>query len=117
MSFYENLFNKSDDSSNIDVHKFEDLMRDKNNLILDVRTPQEFNETKIKGSINIDYYESDFLENIGKLEKEKTILIYCRSGNRSFYAMQKMKKMGFKNPLNLSGGIISWVRSNKPIIK
>ncbi len=117
MSFLQNLFQKSDDNSNIDVHQFEDLMRDKNNLILDVRTHQEFKEARIKGSINIDYYKSDFWDNINKLDKEKTILIYCRSGNRSYHAMQKMKKLGFKNPLNLLGGIISWASSNKPTIQ
>jgi phage shock protein E len=116
MSLFGNLFHKHDDGSNIDVHQFEDLMKDKNNLILDVRTPQEFNDARIKGSINIDYYKSDFMDKIGKLDKEKTILIYCRSGNRSYHAMQKMKKMGFKNPLNLKGGIISWTSSNKPIV-
>ncbi|HEY5124841.1 MAG TPA: rhodanese-like domain-containing protein [Ignavibacteria bacterium] len=117
MSFFENIFSRNTDSSDIDVQQFDDLMKNNENIILDVRTENEFKDSRIKGSINIDYHNSNFLNKVSELDRYKTILIYCRSGNRSHHAMQKMKKMGFQNPLNLTGGIIAWTKSNKPIIK
>ena len=86
-------------------------------VILDVRTPQEFEKGNIDRSVNIDFYSENFREELNKLDKNETYLIYCRSGYRSSEALNIMKDLGFKKLLNMEGGIISWQRNNYTIIK
>lgn len=77
-------------------------------VILDVRTPQEVMAEKIGEPINLDFYNPNFTQELDKLDKEKTYLVYCRSGSRSSSAMEIMKELGFKKVYNLSGGIMGW---------
>lgn len=69
--------------------------------VLDVRTPQEYSESHIKDSRNIDFLAPSFNNEISKLDKTKSYKIYCRSGNRSAKAIEIMKAQGFKNFENL----------------
>lgn len=68
-----------------------------NSVLIDVRTPAEFNTSHIASAINIDYEDSSFTEEINKLDKTKTYFIYCRSGNRSGRAHKIMKDAGIEN--------------------
>jgi len=78
-------------------------------VVLDVRTPGEVSEGIIKGaSVFIDYNSSDFEKQLEGLDKSKTYLVYCRSGNRSGKACHAMLDKGFKQVYNLDGGISSW---------
>lgn len=73
----------------------------KNLIVIDVRTPEEFNEVRVEGSHNFDIYNSKFKEMISKLDKTKTYKVYCRSGNRSGQAEKIMKSLGFKDVENV----------------
>ena len=117
MSFFNKIFNVRYKSVDIDANEFCEKMRSKDTVLVDIRTPVEFNDLRIEGAVNIDYYRKDFLENISKLDKNRTILLYCRSGNRSYNAINKMRKMGFSNSFHLKGGIIDWINNKKPVIK
>ena len=75
--------------------------------IIDVRTPEEFFAGRIKGSVNFNYYDSFFLSEIKKLDRDKTYFIYCRSGNRSGQTLREMDSLGFKRVYNLGRGIVS----------
>ncbi|MEI6587482.1 MAG: rhodanese-like domain-containing protein [Candidatus Moraniibacteriota bacterium] len=75
--------------------------------ILDVRTEKEFLGGAIPGAINLDFYASDFSQELNKLDKNKTYLIYCRSGSRSKSALAIMKQLVFEFVYELDGGIIS----------
>ena len=75
--------------------------------IIDVRTPEEFYAGRIKGSVNFNYYDSFFLSEIKKLDRDKTYFIYCRSGNRSGQTLREMDSLGFKRVYNLGRGIVS----------
>lgn len=77
-------------------------------VILDIRTPDEFNGGHIAGSVNIDFYESNFASELDKLAKDKTYFVYCNSGNRSGTAMGTMRDLGFTDVYDLDGGIQSW---------
>jgi len=79
-----------------------------NFIILDIRTPEEFNSGHIKGAINIDYYAPDFVEQLKSLDKNKTYLIYCRTGHRSGNAKSIFKQLGFREVENMVGGINRW---------
>lgn len=74
-----------------------------NTIILDVRTPNEFATNHIKGALNIDFYSSNFENEIKQLDKSKDYKVYCRSGNRSGQAVNLMKNLGFKNTENVGG--------------
>ena len=86
-----------------------------NALLLDVRTPEEYNEGHLKGAILINYHDSDFVDQVSKLDKNKTVYVYCHSGKRSSAAQEKMQKMNFKNVINLDGGIVAWQKAGLPV--
>ena len=76
-------------------------------IILDVRTAQEYSERHIPGAINIAN-ESIGTEDIPELpDKDQLILVYCRSGNRSKQASEKLVKLGYTNIVEI-GGINRW---------
>ena len=76
-------------------------------IILDVRTAAEFNEKHIPGAINIPN-EAIGTDAIPELpDKDQLILVYCRSGNRSKQASEKLMKLGYTNVVEF-GGIINW---------
>lgn len=70
-------------------------------LVVDVRTANEFREYQVPGAVNIDVSEGSFNDQILKLNREKTYGVYCRSGARSGSAKTIMTKLGFKNVINL----------------
>lgn len=77
-------------------------------VILDVRTPAEFASGSIPGAVNVNLMGADFDKKIARLDKSKTYLVYCRSGNRSGQACQHMAENGFEKLFNLSGGLMRW---------
>lgn len=86
-------------------------------VILDVRTPEEFAEEHIANALNIDFNSENFRDELDKLDKDKTYLIYCRSGNRSGKALEIMKELDFREVYNMSGGIIEWKTEGLPTVK
>ena len=84
------------------------MMEEKNDyIILDVRTPEEFAEKHIPDAINIPN-ETIGTEEIPELpDKEQLILVYCRSGNRSKQASEKLVRLGYTNIVEF-GGINDW---------
>jgi rhodanese-related sulfurtransferase len=75
---------------------------------LDIRTENEFQSGAIPSAVSLDFYASDFFEELKKLDKNKTYLMYCRSGNRSKGALKMMDELEFKEVYELDGGIISF---------
>lgn len=92
----------------LEVAEFKDKMKEKDVVILDVRTPTEIAQGKIDGAIELDVKSSDFQEKIKELDKDKTYLVYCRSGRRSVAACDIMEKEGFDDLYNLLGGYIAY---------
>jgi rhodanese-related sulfurtransferase len=80
--------------------------------LLDVRTEDEFLDGHIPGAINMEIGEmSD--EDIEKMDKEKTYVLYCRSGGRSSRAAQMLEALDFGDVYNLEGGYMEWVKVGK----
>ena len=86
-------------------------------IILDVRTPDEFNNGHIANAVLIDYYSPEFKSNISKLDKDKQYLVYCRTDNRSTAAVRLMLDLGFREVQNLIGGIEKWIQDGYPTVK
>ena len=77
----------------------------KNFYLVDVRTPEEFKTGRIPGAININYV--DILITPPTLNKTDTIVVYCRTGNRSLQAKNALTRAGYTNVINF-GGISNW---------
>ena len=103
---------------NIEPNKVYDLLsnNNKNNsILLDVRTEEEFIESKINNSLNIDFYSDNFKISILSLDKSKTYYVYCRSGRRSLNTVEFMRENGFSKSYNVDGGIIKWTDLKLPL--
>lgn len=73
-------------------------------ILLDVRTPAEFNAGHIHGARNIDWYSNDFNKQVAMLDKHKTVYVYCKMGARSSKSQTRLKELGFLHVINLEGG-------------
>lgn len=81
--------------------------------VIDARTPQEYRTSKIKNAVFINYDEPDYSKlTCSKLD---TIVVYCTIGYRSEKIGEKLKSLGYKNVLNLHGGILSWANDSNAV--
>ena len=85
-------------------------------VILDVRTPEEFDAGHLEGATLIDFYEPDFADRIADLDRDTPYLLYCRSGNRSGSAAELMEELGFTDVTDVDGGINAWVDASQPVV-
>ena len=90
--------------TSVDVNNFLLQISDKEVQIIDVRTPEEFAAGHLSGAVNIDVSGSSFDLEINKLDKNARYALYCRSGNRSTIAAEKMADAGFTNIINFNKG-------------
>lgn len=100
----------------IPANDFFELADSENFVLIDIRTIEEYNSGKIAGATNLDFYSSSFESELDLLDKDKTYLIYCRSGSRSSQALKTMQSLGFMEVYDLKGGIIAWQNSDFPVI-
>ena len=84
--------------------------------IIDVRTIEEHKSGYIEASLNIDFYDSSFIDSLNVLDKSKATVVYCKSGNRSGKSVLIMKSLGFKNVYNLKEGMNGWLGNRNEII-
>ena len=99
------------------VDRFDEMTRQAGNVVLDVRTADEFAQGHLHGAVNIDVNAPDFAQKVGALNKKATYLVLCRSGRRSEQACTTMAGLGFSRLYNLDGGISAWTASGKPVEK
>jgi rhodanese-related sulfurtransferase len=86
-------------------------------VLIDVRTPGEFAEGHIEGAFNINYNSPSFTADLDKLDKQKTYLIYCRTGRRSSDSAEIMVKLGFEKIYRIAGDILAWNAEKLPLVK
>ena len=110
----QNQTNDGTIAENVNVEEFSKRLEGAQ--LLDVRTPDEWNEGIIEGAIMANFYEDDFESQLAKLDKEKPVAVYCKSGGRSGQAMERMNELGFKEVYNLKGGISAWNSAKKPTV-
>ena len=101
----------------IDVKQFDKMRHDKNTVVLDVRTKQEYDQGHVPDSTNIDISDPQFRKKIAALDPAKTFLVHCASGVRSDRAVRMMSTMGFEKLFDFHGGFRAWKQAGKPIEK
>jgi rhodanese-related sulfurtransferase len=111
----ENSKGKSELIHKINVDEFR--LATENEVIIDVRTPGEFESGHIQNAININVFDSNFKAQIEKLDKNEKVYVYCKIGSRSNKAAKILTESGFSQVYDLNGGIMSWQRANLPLEK
>jgi rhodanese-related sulfurtransferase len=101
----------------VSVEEFEALINDTTVQRIDVRTPEEYAEGHIAGSININVNDESFeLKALDTLDKDRTVALYCRSGRRSKKAATILSDNGYQ-VVELATGINGWMEKDKDTIK
>ena len=98
----------------INSEELKTLLKDDSIQFIDVRTVEENSENHIKGSINI-VYDKNFEQKISQLDKEKPVVVYCRSGRRSAASAKIMANKGFSEVYDLKGGILKWIEEGNMV--
>ena len=77
--------------------------------LLDVRTPQEYQQGYIEGAVLINFFDPDFVTKVStRFDKNKPLYIYCAVGGRSNKAARKLIAVGFDSVYDLKGGFTKW---------
>ena len=78
-------------------------------VIIDVRTPEEWEEGIVPGAKKLNIFNAPlFMAEVDTLDRNKEYFIYCRSGGRSGQACQLLNSKGFEKTYNLAGGMMEW---------
>lgn len=104
-------------SEHLYLDQFAALAKNKEHIIIDVRTAEEFANGRIEGAKLMPINSSSFIQRIEKLDKDKIYLLYSGVGIRSTRAMEQMKLSGFKRLALLRRGINAWKEAGKKLEK
>jgi len=103
-------------SSQTGIDIFETLIKLPGTSVVDVRTAEEFATSALQGAIQIDYYATDFLDQVkAKVPEDSKILLYCKSGFRSALAWHVLAQAGYSGHLTMESGISAWTAAGKPV--
>jgi len=107
--------------TNVSVGKAQTLLKERAGkadfVIVDVRTPEEFAEGHIDGAVNLDVQARDFEKKLRVLDRKKSYLVYCRTGNRSRKATVAMEALGFRSIFHMNEGIVKWKQQYLPLTR
>ena len=85
-------------------------------VLVDVRTVEEYESGHIQDAVNFDFYSESFQKEILSLNKSSSIILYCRTQNRSTKTANYLKDNGYKEITVLEGGITSWVKNGNDLV-
>ena len=106
------------DSSEINVisdAQFNEI-QDSDYILVDVRTVEEYESGHIQDAVNFDFYSESFQNDILTLDKSSSIILYCRTQNRSTKTANYLKENGYEEITVLVGGITSWVKNGNDLV-
>ncbi len=103
----------------IDVNAAKDFVtRDENAVIMDVRTPVEYEMSHITGAVNVNVQDESFEDLIVALDPNKTYIVHCTlnpAGGRSSRALETLQSLGFQHLYSLEGGYVAWKDAELPL--
>ena len=112
------LLSCNSNAQNVDANTFEQKIKAGGVQVLDVRTAGEYSGSHLKNVMLADWTnKAQFEERVKYLDKNKTLLVYCAAGGRSGQAAVWLKEQGFKEVVNLQGGITAWNAAGKPVVR
>ena len=91
-------------------------IQDTDFILVDVRTTEEYESGHIQDAVNFDFYSESFQNDILTLDKSSSIILYCRTQNRSTKTANYLKENGYKEITVLAGGITSWVKNGNDLV-
>ena len=91
-------------------------IQDSDYILVDVRTIEEYESGHIQDAINFDFYSKSFQKEILSIDKSSSIILYCRTQNRSTKTANYLKENGYKEITVLEGGITSWVKNGNDLV-
>ena len=106
---------ESTEISVISDAKFSEI-QDTDYILIDVRTAEEYESGHIQDAINFDYYSESFQKEILSLDKSASIVLFCRTQNRSTKTANYLKENGYKEITVIAGGITSWVKNGNDLV-
>lgn len=110
-----NCSNGQNAKTNVDANAFNELVKASHQAqLIDVRTPEEFAKGHLINALNFDWNGNEFDKQVSSLNKEASVFVYCLSGGRSAGAAAQLRSAGFKNVIELNGGIMKWRGANLP---
>lgn len=101
-------------TNNIDADTVERLKDQDNVVLLDVRSIKEYKAGHIDGAQH--YFVGKMAKMLPEIDKDKTVIIQCQSGDRATIASSLLLKNGFQNILNYSGSMLDWIQKGKKVI-
>ncbi len=99
----------------LDPAAFAEAMQQPGTVLVDVRTPQEYEAGHLPKATNIDMEAADFAQRIAKLDKSASYALYCHSGRRSGIAADQMQAAGFTKVVDLAGGVTAWTAAGRAL--
>ncbi len=91
-------------------------IQDTDYILVDVRTAEEYESGHIQDAVNFNFYSESFQNDILSLDKSASIVLYCRTQNRSTKTANYLKENGYKEITVLEGGITSWVKNGNDLV-
>ena len=91
-------------------------IQDTDYILVDVRTLEEYESGHIQDAIHFDFYSESFQNDILSLDKSSSIILYCRTQNRSTKTANYLIENGYKEIIVLVGGITSWVKNGNDLV-
>ena len=117
MGFFASIFGlnaqNSDAITMLNATEFKQKISEGKVALVDVRTANEFNAGNIKNSVNIDFFDPQFMTCFTDYDKNEPIYIYCQSGGRSGKASKQLAALGFTKIYDLKGGYSGWKNATK----
>ncbi len=117
MGFFASIFGlnaqNSDAITVLNATEFKQKISEGKVALVDVRTANEFNAGNIKNSVNIDFFDPQFMTCFTDYDKNEPIYIYCQSGGRSGKASKQLAALGFTKIYDLKGGYSGWKNATK----
>lgn len=92
----------------VSPEEMQEIQNDKSVQVVDVRTTKEHCSEAIPNSQNIDFNSPTFDEEVSSLDKNRPVLLYCKTGRRSAECAKKLENAGFVKIYDLQGGISRW---------
>lgn len=94
------------------------VARHEDAVIVDVRTPLEYEMSHITGSVNVDVQDESFADRVKALDPDKTYIVHCTKNpadGRSSRALETLQGLGFKRLYSLQGGYVAWQEADLPL--